>query len=103
MLTRRPFLFLFVASIMGQAASIVIVLSRALLMHGLHFEVTAITMAAALGSVATLPLPLLSGRLADHLGPKPILVACFASTPLGLLGLLGAHAFWQFSVASALQ
>jgi MFS family permease len=84
-LTQRPFLFLFVASIVGQAANIVMVLSRALLMYGLHFEAAAITTVAALGSVVTLPLPLLSGRLADRLGPKPILFVCFASTPLGLL------------------
>ena len=102
-LTQRSFLFLLVASIVGQAANVVIVLSRALLMHGLHFEVAAITTAAALGSVVTVPLPLLAGRLADRLGPKPILAVCFASTPLGLLILVGAHVFWQFWVASALQ
>ena len=102
-LTQRPFLLLVGASILGQAANIVIVLGRVLLMHTLHFPTTAITIVAALGGVVTLPLPLLCGRMADRLGPKPVLIACFAGPPLGLLALASAQALWQFWVASALQ
>src|SRR5205085_9272022 len=35
--------------------------------------------------------------------PKPLLFVCYAGTPLGLLVLVGAHAFWQFWIASAVQ
>lgn len=100
---RRPFLVICVASIVGQASNIVIVLSRTLIMHSLRFDATAITVVAALGSVVTLPLPLLAGRVANRRKRKPILLACFVSTPLGLLVLTSASAFWQFWTASALQ
>lgn len=97
----RTFLALFIASIVGQAANIVLNLARPLLMAGLRFEPTAITTAAAVGSLVTLPLPLVVGRLSDRLGRKPLLLLCFLGPPTGLLVLTVAQRaphFWAASI-----
>ena len=99
----RSFVLLFVASILGQSANIMLFLSRALIMDSRHFDATAISTAAALGSLATLPLPLVLGWLADHVGRKPLMVACFAAPAVGLVVQLSAVELWHFWVASALS
>jgi MFS family permease len=99
----RTFRFLFFASIMGQASNAVFALSRPLIMQDLRFNATAITTAAAIGSLVSLPLPLVVGRLSDRLGRKPLIVLCFFAMPLGLIVLATAGQIWQFWLASILQ
>lgn len=98
----RTFLALFVATIVGQAANIVLNLARPLLMGELRFEPAAITAAAAVGSLVTLPLPLVVGRLSDRLGRKPLLLLCFLGPPTGLLILAVAQRVPHFWAASIL-
>lgn len=101
--SNRTFAFLFVASIFAQAANIVIFLSRPLMMAALHFDATTISRANAVGSLVTLPLPLLIGWLADRIGRKVIIVACFLAPMLGLIVQIGAVDAWHFSVSSMLS
>jgi MFS transporter, DHA1 family, multidrug resistance protein len=100
--SNRTFTLLFIASILAQAANIIIFLSRPLLMDAFHFEATAISSANAIGSLVTLPLPLLAGWLADRVGRKPLLVACFLAPTLGLIVQAAAVEAWHFSVSSML-
>jgi MFS family permease len=99
----RALLVLAAASTLAQAANILLFLSRALLMHGRGYDATAISTAAAVGSLLTLPLPALLGWLADRFSRKPLVLACFAAPALGLLVQGSAEAPWQFWLASALS
>jgi MFS family permease len=101
LLSRRTIVLLLFASVLAQAANIMLFLSRALLMHDRGYNATAITTASAVGSVVTLPLPLVLGSLADRVGPRTLMVACFAAPVLGLLVQVSAVELWQFWVASA--
>jgi MFS family permease len=92
----RTFTLLFAASIIAQAANIVLFLSRPLIMDARHFDATAIGGAAASGRLATLPLPLAIGWLTDRIGRKALIAACFLAPPLGLLVQSVAVAPWHF-------
>lgn len=99
----QAFLFLFAGSILAQAANSVGFLGRTLIMHDLRFNATAITTAVAIGQLATLPLPLLIGRLSDRLGRGPAILLCFLAPAPGLIVLALAVDAWQFWLESALQ
>jgi MFS family permease len=99
---RRAFTLLFAATLCAQAANIVIFLSRPLLMDVRHFDATTIGFANAAGSAATLPLPLLIGWLADRVGRKALIAACFLAPPLGLLVQLVAARPWHFALSAML-
>jgi MFS family permease len=99
----RTFLFLFIASIVGQAANCVIWLTRPLIMDDLGFSATEITNATALGSLITLPLPLFISNLSGRWGRKTVIIIAFVSSTVGLMVMVGAVEFWQFWVASILQ
>lgn len=81
-LANRTFRLLFFASILGQIANAVFALSRPLIMQGLRLSATTITTAAAIGSLASLPLAPTIGRLSDRLGRKLLIVVCFSRTPV---------------------
>ncbi len=102
-LTNRTFRLLFFASIVGQVANAVFALSRPLIMHSLRLNTTTITTAAAIGSLVSLPLAPIIGRLSDRLGRKALIILCFSTTPVGLVVLATAGQLWQFWVASILQ
>jgi MFS family permease len=99
----RTFSLLFAASILAQAANVMIFLTRPLIMNALHFDLTAISRASAIGSFVTLPLPLSLGWLTDRIGRKSILMACFLAPTLGLLVQIAAVDTWQFLVSSVLS
>ena len=100
--SERTFTILFAASILAQAANIMIFLSRPLIMNALDFDLSTISRTAAIGSLVTLPLPLILGWLTDRIGRKPIIVACFLAPTLGLLVQVTAVHLWQFWVSSIL-
>lgn len=99
----RTFTPLFVASIVAQAANIVIFLSRPLIMDARHFDATTISRAAAIGSLLTLPLPIVIGGLADRIGRKTLIMACFLAPTLGLLIQIAATQPWHFLASSVLS
>jgi predicted MFS family arabinose efflux permease len=94
---------LLIASVLAQAANIMLFLSRALIMHARGFDATAISTASAVGSLVSLPLPLVLGSLADRVGRGPLLLACFVAPALGLIVQVMAVEVWQFWVASVLS
>ena len=102
-LTNRTFRLLFFACILGQAGNAIFALSRPLIMQSLHFTATTMTTAAAIGSLVSLPLSLIIGRLSDQFGRKALIIVCFATTPVGLIILAAAGQLWQFWLASVLQ
>jgi MFS family permease len=97
---QRTFALLFVASICAQAANIMIFLSRPLIMDARNFAATTISTAAAVGSLITLPLPLVIGWLADRIGRKASIVACFLAPALGLGTQAIAVQPWHFGVSA---
>ena len=101
--TNRPFLLLFLASVLAFVANSEILLARSLLMDRLQFDATAISVAGAVGSLVTLPLPLLVGWLSDRLGRKPFLIFIYLMNGLALLILAVAFDLWHFWAVSALQ
>jgi MFS family permease len=103
LLSNRTFLLLFLASILSQAGNTLIFLTRPLIMTALDYDTSAVTTAAAVGSLITLPLPLIVGWLADYVGRKRVIVASFIGPIAGLLVLAGAIEIWHFWLASILQ
>ena len=101
-LHNRMFVYLLSGSFLAQAANSLLFLSRPLLMNEMEFDATAMGTAPAIGGIITLPLPVIVGWLADRFGRKQIIIACFLSTPLAILLLLGATELWQFALASGL-
>jgi MFS family permease len=101
--SNRTFTLLFAASILAQAANILIFLTRPLIMEARHFDATTIGSAAAVGSLVTLPLPLLIGWLTDKIGRKAIIVACFLAPSLGLAVQAAAVHPWHFWISSLLS
>jgi MFS family permease len=99
----RAFLLLFLASILVFVANSEIILGRSLIMADLRFDATAISGAGAVGSLVTLPLPLLVGWLSDRLGRKPFLIILYLLNGIGLIILALAFDLWHFWAASALQ
>src|SRR5258708_1926663 len=102
-LANRNFVSLIVASILAQVANSIILLGKPLIMNDLHFTASAITGTLAVGSLITLPLPLVLGRLSDRLGRKSILMMIFATSTLGIIMLVFAVDLWHFWVSSVLQ
>lgn len=102
-LANRNFVSLIVASILAQVANSIILLGKPLIMNDLHFTASAITGTIAVGSLITLPLPLVLGRLSDRLGRKSILMMIFATSTLGIIMLGFAVDLWHFWVSSVLQ
>lgn len=103
LLSNRTFLLLFLASILSQAGNTLIFPTRPLIMTALDYDTSAVTTAAAVGSLITLPLPLIVGWLADYVGRKRVIVTSFIGPIAGLLVLAGAIEIWHFWLASILQ
>jgi MFS family permease len=98
-----PFILLFVATSLAHIGNAESALSRPLIMDGLDYDATAISIANAMGGLITLPLPLIMGWLSDRLGRKPLIIFCYLTTGMALAVLLGANDLWQFWLSSALQ
>jgi MFS family permease len=97
------FTLLFLATTLGHVVNAVSALSRPLIMDGLNYDATAISIANAMGGLITLPFPILVGWLSDRFGRKALLIFSFLSTGIALVVLIGATDLWQFWVSSALQ
>lgn len=72
-------------------------------MDARHFDATTISRAAAIGSLLTLPLPIVIGGLADRIGRKTLIMACFLAPTLGLLIQIAATQPWHFLASSVLS
>jgi predicted MFS family arabinose efflux permease len=99
----RTFVFLFAASVVGQASNVAIALGRPLIMQTMRFDATTITTVGALGLAIGIVLSLVIGRASDRWGRMPFLFGCFAATPVGLAILAVSQHTWQFWVAGMLQ
>jgi MFS family permease len=98
-----PFTILFLATTLAHIANAESALSRPLIMDGLNYDATSISIANAMGGLITLPLPLIIGWLSDRMGRKPLIIFCYLTTGFALAVLLGANELWHFWVSSALQ
>jgi MFS transporter, DHA1 family, multidrug resistance protein len=98
-----PFILLFLATALAHVVNAISMLSRPLIMDGLNYDATAISIANAMGGLIALPLPILVGWLSDRVGRKSMLIFCFIATGIALIVLLGATDLWQFWLSSALQ
>jgi MFS family permease len=98
-----PFMLLFLATALAHVVNAISMLSRPLIMDGLNYDATAISIANAMGGLITLPFPILVGWLSDRFGRKALLIFSFLSTGIALVVLIGATDLWQFWLSSALQ
>lgn len=98
-----PFILLFLATTLAHIANAEAALSRPLIMDGLKYDATSISIANAMGGLITLPLPIIIGWLSDRMGRKPLIIFCYLTTGMALAVLLSADSLWQFWLASALQ
>jgi MFS family permease len=103
LLTSRTFLLLACASIIVHVANSQIGLAKPLIMDGLQYDATAISTAGAIGTLVTIPVPLLVGWLSDRLGRKPFIVLIYITQVVGLLVLISGSLLWQFWIISSLQ
>jgi predicted MFS family arabinose efflux permease len=71
-------------------------------MNDLGFSAAAISVTAAVGGAATLPLPPLLGWLSDRTSRKRLLLVCCLAGSVGLLGLAFSARLRQFWVANSL-
>lgn len=94
--------FLVTASLVSGAAMFNAVLVRSLEMDTLDFSTAAITGAAAVGSIASIPLQPLIGRLSDKSGRFPYLVLGYSAGVLGVIVMGFSQQIWQFWLASVL-
>jgi len=78
-------------------------LGRSLQMSGASFASSAITMTAAVGGIATLPLPFVLGRLSDRIGRGAVIMVSPVAGAGSLLLLLVSHALWQFLAVGVLN
>lgn len=77
-------------------------LVRPLIMDGMSFDASAISSAAAISALVTLPLPFLVGWLSDRIGRKSLLIAGYALASVGMLALMFASSLWHFWASASL-
>ncbi|MGD9049838.1 MAG: MFS transporter, partial [Anaerolineae bacterium] len=75
----QSFYLLFLASLTATLGGYVFIMGRSLVMDGLGFGATDISITSAISEVPILPLPLLLGWLSDRLGRKKFLLLGFVS------------------------
>jgi MFS family permease len=96
------YFFLLAASLASGAAMFNAVLVRSLEMDRLGFSAAAISGAAAVGSIASIPLQPLIGRLSDRSGRFPYLVLGYSAGVLGVVVMGFSRQVWGFWLASIL-
>jgi MFS family permease len=97
-----PFLLLIGANLLYAVGSFVGTLGRSLAMDSHGFAATAITMTAALGSIAGLVLNPLLGRLSDRINRRLLLAAAYLISGLSLGLLAVAASAIDFSLVALL-
>jgi len=103
LLASRTFLLLACASVIVHVANSQIGLAKPLIMDGLQYDATAISTSNAVGTLLTIPVPLLVGWLSDRLGRKPFIVLIYLSQVIGLLVLISGSFLWEFWIVSTMQ
>ncbi len=96
----RGYYFLMSASLVSAVALFVMLLVRSLEMDTQGFSAAAVSGAAAVGSIASIPLLPIIGRLSDRRGRVPYLALGYAVGIIGVLVLGSALELWQFWMAS---
>jgi MFS family permease len=96
------FYFVMLAAIFSAIPIFIASLGRPLLMDRLHFSPTEISGAVAVGGAASIPFPLVLGRLADRLGHFRLIAVCYSLIGAGMVMLVGASAVWQFWLSNVL-
>jgi MFS family permease len=94
---------LFSASLVTAVAGFVSTLGRSLHMSALGLTATAISNTAAIGSAASLPLPLVIGSWSDRVGRTRFLLLGYVASAVGIVLLAPSTSLWHFWVAVILS
>jgi MFS family permease len=95
----RSYSLLFAASLVSAVAGFVSILGRSLSMSALGLSATAISSTGAIGSAASLPLPLVVGGWSDRVGRTRFLLLCYLASAAGMVLLALSTSLWHFWVA----
>ncbi|HET9222043.1 MAG TPA: MFS transporter, partial [Roseiflexaceae bacterium] len=98
----RPFMQLLVASLLSIASISIGRLGTSLSMEVLGFAPEIVASTAIISGLATIPLTLLVGTLADRFGRRQILLVSYLGAAAGAATLIAASAAWQFQIAATL-
>jgi MFS family permease len=98
----RPFTQLLVASLLSIASISIGRLGTSLSMQALGFAPDVIASTAIVSGLATIPLMLVIGTLADRFGRRLILLTTYLGAAAGVATLIVASAAWQFQLAATL-
>jgi MFS family permease len=96
------FAMVLAASLLGHIAIAVGRLGTSLLMQAQELPAADVAATAAISGVASIPLILLFGALADRLGRRPAFALTGVLAALGVALQIGAAAPWQFWLAATL-
>lgn len=99
----RSYRMLFSASLVTAVAGFVSTLGRSLHMSALGLTATAISNTAAIGSAASLPLPLVIGSWSDRVGRTRFLLLGYVASAVGIVLLAPSTSLWHFWVAVILS
>jgi MFS family permease len=98
----QPFKQLLAASLLSIVSISIGRLGTSLSMQALGFAPDAVASTAIISGLATIPLALLVGTLADRFGRRQILLVSYLAAAAGAATLIVASAAWQFQVAATL-
>jgi MFS family permease len=97
-----PFKQLLAASLLSIVSISIGRLGTSLSMQALGFAPDVVASTAIISGLATIPLTLLVGTLADRFGRRQILLASYLAAAAGAATLIMASAAWQFQMAATL-
>jgi MFS family permease len=96
------FYLLFLANLIAFVAQFVGVLGRQLVMDGLGFSITAISVTLAISGLCVTPMTLVVGWFSDRTNRLILLALTYVLTAFGLFIMIDAHDAFRFGLSAAL-